>query len=422
MDGTNSNTSQTPHDKGVDNTLRLLMEGYRYIPNRCRRFETDIFTTRLMGQKMICISGKEAAEVFYNNELFRRKGAAPKRVQKSLFGQKGVQTMDGAEHRHRKQLFMSLMTPERLELLRDLTTKQWEYAIDKWEQMDHVVFFKETQKVMCRLACQWAGVPLWAKEVKQRASDFGAMIDAFGAVGPRHWLGRRSRKRSEKWIRTIIKQVRAGKLIADGDTALYAMAWHRDLNGKLMSKQMAAVELINILRPIVAIARYVTFSVIALHQYPETRTKLQSNEKGYSQMFVQEVRRYYPFGPFLGARVRKDFTWKEHDFKKGTLVLLDMYGTNHSSTVWERPNEFMPERFRGWEGTPFNFIPQGGGDFDMGHRCAGEWVTVEAMKASLEFLTQQVNYELPSQNLSFSMTRMPTIPKSRLVIQNVRWK
>lgn len=34
----------------------------------------------------------------------------PKLVLKTLFGQGGVQTLDGAAHHHRKNIFMDLMT------------------------------------------------------------------------------------------------------------------------------------------------------------------------------------------------------------------------------------------------------------------------------------------------------------------------
>ncbi len=101
-------------DKGLDHTISLLSEGFEFIPNRCRRFDSDIFQTRLFGQKVICMAGEEAGELFYDEEYFARKGAAPKRVRKSLFGQKGVQGMDDAEHKHRKLMFLSLMTPESL--------------------------------------------------------------------------------------------------------------------------------------------------------------------------------------------------------------------------------------------------------------------------------------------------------------------
>src|SRR5699024_1594863 len=226
-------------------------------------------------------------------------------------------------------------------------------------------------------------------------------------VGPRYWQGRTARERTNKWAKAVIKNVRKGNIIPSENTPLHVIAWHRDLSGKLLNTKVAAVELINMLRPIVAIARYVTFGALALHSYPKVRERLEEDPENYSQPFVQEVRRFYPFTPFLGARVHSDFTWKNHRFKKGTLVLLDVYGANHNPKIWKDPGKFNPERFSDWEGTPFNFIPQGGGEYSLGHRCAGERVTIEMMRASLVFLTERMEYDVPKQDLHFSLVRMP---------------
>lgn len=411
-----------PRERVLDNTLTMLLEGYHYIPNRRRRFQSDIFQTRLLGQKVICMGGEEAAEIFYDQEKFTRKGAVPNRIKESLFGKHGVHMQDGTAHSHRKQLFMSLMTPERLRELRDITRKQWEMALDNWQKKQNMTLFHETEKVMCRIACEWAGVPLFASELNQRTRDLAAMIDAFGAVGPRHWHGRMARNRSEQWIRNIIQQVRDGKRHAREETALYAMSWHRDLNGQLLDLQTAAVELINIVRPTVAVGRYITFGALAMHDFPETKKKLQEGDDAYTRMFVQEVRRYYPFGPFLGAKVRNNFQWGGHYFKKGTLVLMDVYGTNRDPDIWEAPDEFRPERFKDWDGSLFNFIPQGGGDYHANHRCPGEWLTIDIMKVSLAFLANRMDYTVPKQNLYYSMIRIPSIPKSRFIISDVTSK
>lgn len=413
-------SDRIPRDKSLDNTLTLMLEGYQFIPNRCRRFQSDIFQTRLMGQKVICMSGEEAAKTFYDNERFQRKGAVPKRIQKTLFGEKGVQTLDDAAHRHRKHLFMSLMTPDALERLAHLTKEQLQAGINRWESMDHAVLFDEMQEILCRVACRWAGVPLKETEVRQRTDDFGNMVDAFGAVGPRFRRGKIARQRAEKWIREVIEQVRAGKCDSLEGTALHVMAYGSDLDGHSLDTQIAAVELINILRPIVAIATYVTFSALALHEHPECRRKLQANENNYTKMFVQEVRRFYPFGPFLGARVRRGFIWKRLRFNKGTLVLLDIYGTNRDPRLWDKPDMFRPERFNDWEGSLFGLIPQGGGDYSKDHRCAGEWVTIKVMEESLDFLTKRVEYDVPVQDLSYSLVKMPTLPKSGFVLNKVR--
>ncbi|WP_065410688.1 cytochrome P450 [Pseudobacillus wudalianchiensis] len=409
-----------PKEKGLDHTLALLKEGYNFIPERRSELQSDIFQTRILGQKAICIAGEEAASVFYDENLFTRKGAAPKRVQKTLFGENAIQTLDGEEHKQRKRMFLSMMTPGRLDELAKITREQWRAKIPEWEQRDEIVLFHEAEEIMCRIACQWAGVPITEVEVKQRAIDFGTMIDTFASVGERYREGKKARSRSEEWIEKIIKQIRAKKLHPLENTAAYIIAWHRDLKGKLLDDRMAAIELINILRPIVAIGRFVTFGALALRDYPEEREKVKDDQGGYSQLFVQEVRRFYPFGPFTGARVREDFTWRDYEFKKGTLVLLDIYGTNHHPDLWEHPEEFRPERFKDWKESPFSFIPQGGGDHYMGHRCAGEWVTVLVMKESLEFLTKEITYDVPTQDLTYEMGRIPALPNSRFIIKNIQ--
>ena len=94
-----------------------------------------------------------------------------------------------------------------------------------------------------------------------------------------------------------------------------SFAWHRDLEGNLLDTDTASVEVINILRPIVAIAIFINFIALAVHHYPEEKEKLKSGNEKYAQMFVQEVRRFYPFFPFVVVLVKKDFNWKGYKFE-----------------------------------------------------------------------------------------------------------
>ena len=99
-------------------------------------------------------------------------------------------------------------------------------------------------------------------------------------------------------------------------------------------------------------------------------------------------------------------------------MLLDLYGTNHDPRVWGRPDEFIPERFYQWDGSPYNFIPQVGGDHYGGHRCAGEWITVALMRTAVEFLAR-LRYSVPPQDLRVDLSRMPALPRSGFVIRDV---
>ncbi|TDC61446.1 cytochrome P450, partial [Micromonospora sp. KC207] len=79
-----------PADRSPDSTLALLREGYRFIGDRCDRYDTDIFQARLRLEQTICLRGREAAALFYDPERFVRAGATPKRVQRTLTGAGGV--------------------------------------------------------------------------------------------------------------------------------------------------------------------------------------------------------------------------------------------------------------------------------------------------------------------------------------------
>ncbi|MFD1032661.1 hypothetical protein [Metaplanococcus flavidus] len=51
-----------PKYKMRGSTTEVLKEGYRYIPNHMKKLGTDIFQTRLLGQKSIVMTGLKAME------------------------------------------------------------------------------------------------------------------------------------------------------------------------------------------------------------------------------------------------------------------------------------------------------------------------------------------------------------------------
>ncbi len=202
---------------------------------------------------------------------------------------------------------MSLMTPESIADLVRVAGRRWDTSIAHWQERDQIELLCESQYVLCRAACAWAGVSLPGFEVSARTRDLAAMVDAFGGVGWRNWRGRWARARSELWIRSMIERVRGRTFTAPADSALALWTWHRGQDGNLLPSRVAAVELLNVLRPIVAVANFIAFAAAALIKYPEYRLRLKVGEKGLDECFVHEVRRYYPFAPFIGARTRIAF-------------------------------------------------------------------------------------------------------------------
>jgi fatty-acid peroxygenase len=409
---------QVPRDKGIDRTLSIFKDGYEFIQKRTQKHHLDVYETKVLGQKVALLSGEAGVKLFYDNEKMKRNGAMPPHILNTLFGKGGVQTLDGKSHEHRKRLFMSLMTPEGLKDLHKITTKQWKAYALEWEKKKKIILFEESLELLTRVGCEWAGIPVEEKEVPKRSKDLNKLIEGASKVGPHYLASLRARKRLEKWIGNVIQMVRHGKHEPRKGSALYEIAFHQDLNGEVLDRQVAAVELLNVIRPLVAISRYLVFGAVALEELPEWKERITSNDEDL-RCFIQEVRRFYPFFPFLAGITTKDFLWQQYHFKQGQMVILDLYGTNHDPRIWENPDNFEPGRFKDYKGSIYELVPQGGGDYYSGHRCPGEWPTIEVMKASYSFMSKHLEYELPKQDMSYSLREIPSLPKSGFVMKKV---
>ncbi len=410
-----------PRLPGFDHTWNLAREGYLFLPRRFLRLGTDVFETRLLLRKTICLQGSEATELFYDSSRFQRRGAAPRRLKNTLFGRGGVQGLDGQAHIDRKAMFMSLMEAASIERMIHLFERHWREAIVRWQAQAQVESLVAVREVLMRTVCDWAGVPLSEEQVGRRSAQLAALVDAAGGMGPRYWRGRLARLQADRWMAELIEDVRSERLSPSPGSAAHVVAWHRE-GGELLPPRVAAVELNNVLRPIVAIDRYITFAALALHEHAQHLQGLawDWDDRRDLEAFVQEVRRHYPFFPAVSARVRAPFVWRGHHFPKGRRVLLDVYGTNHDPRSWVDPDQFRPERFRGRRVDPNTFIPQGGGDYHHDHRCAGERLTIDVMTAAVRLLKREMSYRVSEQDLRVDHTRIPAQPADGFVIEDVR--
>ncbi len=327
-----------------------------------------------------------------------------------------VQALDGAEHRHRKQLFMHLASDESIARLGDAFDRAWVDQTARWGAAGEIVLKDASREILTQAVYEWAGVTISREEIPQRSREFGSMIDGAGAVGPKVVKGLALRRRTERWCTDLVEQVRSGDLVPAENCPLAKVALHRDPEGELLPSEVAAVEVINLLRATVAVSNYITHAALALHSYPDKREWLSLDIEGRVEPFVLELRRFYPFFPFVGGRAVRDLSWQGNEIPEGSWVILDVYGTHRDRRTWEYPEEFVPERFVGWEGSPYTLIPQGAGDFYTGHRCPGEWFTIEIMKRTVSHLLG-MNYAVPPQKLGVRLSDFPALPGSRFKLQ-----
>jgi fatty-acid peroxygenase len=389
---------------GLDRSVGLLRGGYPYLLRLRRRWQAPTAEIRVLGRRTTVLSGPDGVHLFYNETVMRRAGALPRPLLRMLFGADAVHGLDDEEHRHRKAMFVDLLPPE---AARDIAG----YATDGWRAcdgaLDPVGVFDAAVDVHCAAICRWAGVPDEAVD-RKLGRDLAAIVDGFGSLGLRQLRARRARHRVNRWARRLVMQARGGQRRVDPAGAVGRIASASGLDGALLPARIAGVELVNILRPTVAVAYFVAFAAHALHERPELRERLDGADDELYEAFAHELRRYYPFVPMLAARVRRPVTFQGRMLTPGRRVLLDVFGTLHDPELWDAPERFEPGRFLGAASVPEYYVPQGGGEVRAGHRCPGERVAVELIKSAARWMVERPAGA--TGNVRIPMNRLPTRP------------
>ncbi|RBY97984.1 cytochrome P450 [Blastococcus sp. TF02-8] len=401
----------------TENGLKLLTKGYAWLPDERRRSGKRAVGMLLGGLPAVGIEGPDAARFLYDEQHVRRSHALPEPVQATLFGKGAVHTLDGELHRVRKAMFVALlMREEGIESLVRLTTAAWDAAVPEWTRRPEIVLFDEASRVLAGSVTRWTGVPVSDDEVPDLARDLVSMIDGFASGGPRHLRARLARRRRERWLARLVSDVRSGATRVAEGSAVDVVAHHRDADGERLSPRVAAVELLNIIRPTTAVAWFMAFSGHALIRWPENRVRLASGDPAFAEAWAHEVRRFYPFAPFIGGRAPQRLEFDGESIPENAMVLLDLYGQNHDPALWDTPYAFRPERFVDREIGEFELVPQGGGDPRTNHRCPGEQITV-ALLGALAVRLARLRVEVPEQDLDIALHRIPAKPASGVVLQ-----
>ena len=394
-----------------DQTLRLIRQGYTLAP-ALRGSETAV-PTRLMGRRAVLVGGPEGVRRFYDPSL-RRRGAFPAAIRLVLFGPRTLHGLDDDAHRARKALFVDVLTADAVADLARRAEQQWAAAMATWAERYPVPLFVEASQVLAAAALDWAGVPPDRAELPRRARQLVDLVDGFATPVRPYLRAVAGRRRLGQWAERLVRDTRTGVITPRPGSVLHAVSSHL-VGGRRLPPQVAAVDLLNFVRPTVAVAWFIAFAGLALAEHPGWRDRVQTDEAA-ARAFAHEVRRLYPFVPVLAARTRYRQSVLGTTLRRGGMVVLDVHGTTHDPQVWPDPETFDPERFLRGSVDPDALVPQGGGDVRSGHRCPGEDVTLTMIEVAVRCLAARP-YALADPHPSWDPTRMPTRPADGVRLQ-----
>ncbi|KAL3677782.1 hypothetical protein R1sor_020738 [Riccia sorocarpa] len=142
----------------------------------------------------------------------------------------------------------------------------------------------------------------------------------------------------------------------------------------------------------------------------------------YLTRCINESMRLYPHPPVLIRRtLEPDVLPGGYKLGAGQDVMISVYNIHHSPAVWDRAEEFIPERF-GLEGpvpnesnTDYKYIPFSGGP----RKCVGDQFAMLEAIVSLAVVLQRFDFSLvPNQTIG--MTTGATIHTTSGLYMNVK--
>lgn len=118
----------------------------------------------------------------------------------------------------------------------------------------------------------------------------------------------------------------------------------------------------------------------------------------YLGCIINETLRLYPVGPLLIPHCSsRDCNVGGFDIPGGTALLVNAWGIQRDPDLWEDPEMFNPERFKGYEGgnQGFRFIPFGAGR----RACPGVGMAMRLMGLALGSFIQCFQWEREGHDL-----------------------
>lgn len=400
-------------DLMADLAPAMWRHGYGGIPRvRARRGGGRTVEASLLGQRVVLVRGRPGVELFYDQERVERRSAVPAAVSGLVFGRGAVHGLDGDQHAHRRSVHTSVLDTwgeaAALEPLVHDVGRRLRRRVAAWGRAP-VSMFDELALAHGTAAVAWSGCDTAADTTI--AHDLASLLDGFGLslpAYPRAWVARR---RLDRWSRAQVHRARTNVDSVSPAAPLAALA------ATDLPERVAGVELLNLIRPQVAVAWLATFSAVAMALDDRLRRRLAAEDaqaKALRTSFAQELRRHVPFVPALVGRAREDLRHDGVRVCRGDRLVLDVVGTNRDPDLWESPDQFRADRFVGAPETALQIVAQGGGGYD-GHRCPGEPLTVRLLAETAQVLAS-TPYR-PVGDLAAGTARMPTLPPRGLLVR-----
>ena len=273
---------------------------------------------------------------------------------------RGVLVTDGAEHDHYRRLMEPSLHPSALPNYRQMMIEQTDRVSSSWENGKTVDILVESRKIALLIIMQALfGEDVWDDLPRIRFISPGPWI--FWRRIPRPGF-RRPLKVLDRYLYGIIEKRRNEKG-EHGKNDLLQHLLDAGLSDELIRDQMLTM----------LIAGHDTSTALLawifalLGQHPDVHRRLVAELDSLEKPplldhVIKESMRLYPPIHIGNRLVAEELHFDEGNIPAGERLFYSIYLTHRDRHVWEKAEDFCPERFAPGRTTPpFSYVPFGGG-------------------------------------------------------------
>jgi cytochrome P450 family 135 len=379
-----------------------------WLMDRCasRLGEMFTFTFAPSGIKFVLVSDPDAVKTVFTAPPEIAPSAAGNSPIRPVMGPSSVLVLTGPEHMRQRKLLLPPFHGERMREYEETIVEETRRDMASWPRGRPMRLQARTRAItlevilravfgvhdegMDPLRAAIAGLlePMNMLAVLRIALTRPTVERPAGAIG-------RALGALDEVLYAEIARRREASDLAERADILSLLLQARDEQGAPMTDGELRDELVTLLLAgHETTATSVAWAIERLVRHPDKlarlKAEIEAGEEEYLGAVVNETLRVRPVVPIVVRQLQAELE-VGHLLPAGTMVAPCIYLTNRNGRVYERPAEFMPERFLGQTPETFSWIPFGGGI----RRCIGASFAMLEMKLMLRTILSELSPRMP---------------------------
>ncbi len=380
-----------------------------WVMERCERALGEWFTITMWpsGIKLVLVSDPEAIKALFTAPADAAPSGTGASPVAGIMGENSVLVLTGPEHLRQRKLLLPPFHGERMREYEDVIVQATRRDMAGWPIGEPMRIQERSRRITLEVILQAVFGVEAERMAPMRAAIEGLFLPMNALLMLRIALTRprpgrpdgrlgEALDRFDTLLYEEIARRREQDLHERGDI-LSLLLQARDENGEAMTDVELRDELVTLLLAgHETTATSVAWALERLVRHPAKLQRLVAEidageGEDYLSAVANETLRVRPVVPLVVRTLTRNLELGGRVIPAGSRVAPSIWLTNRNARVYERPTEFLPERFLGEPPETFSWIPFGGGI----RRCIGASFAQLELKVILRTVLSELAPQLP---------------------------